>query len=244
MIRLLSNLRRAQISNQNVSQYLLYAIGEIALIVIGILIAFSIDSWKEDQERTDQEIKILRELRSGLIADSIDIAGNIATHLKVRDACYHLADVLENNLPWNDSLKEDFKKSCFNTIFNHSIGAYTTLKAKGLDLITNDSLRHSINVYYDQRIGFNLEVQNFSLGTQYAHFMEMQRDRLKNFKLYFPAEPWDFESLKKDRQYRSELTLIGSIRSFQAFSFKGLLKHNKALIGQIEKELDNRDSKF
>lgn len=242
MIRLFSKLRKTQISAENVYKYLIYAIGEISLIVIGILIAFSIDNWKEKQERKDQEIKILKELHSGLIADSVDIVGNIATHIRVKNACYHLADVCEKNLPWHDSLKDVFKNSCFNTIFNHSTGAYTTLKSKGLDLISNDSLRHNINVYYDQRIGFNLELQSFSIGPQYAQLMEMQRDRLKNFKLYFPAEPWDFEALKRDRQYQSELTLIGSMRSFQAYSFKALLKHNKQLINEIAQELERNES--
>lgn len=238
MIRLFSNLRRTQISAENASKYLLYAIGEISLIVIGILIAFSIDNWKERQERKDQEIKILKELRFALISDSLDIRGNIQTHTRVKHACNTLVDVFEKNLPWNDSLKNHFKNSCFNTIFNNSTGAYTTLKSKGLDLVTDDSLRHSINVYYDQRIGFNIEVQHFSVGDQYSRFMDMQRDKLKNFKLYYPAEPWDFESLKKDRQYRSELTMIGSMREFQGKIFSSLLRNNKALIAQIDKELE------
>ena len=51
------------------------------------------------------------------------------------------------------------------------------------------------------------------------------------------AEPWHFESLKKNLQYRSELIMIGRAREFQANSFRILLKANKKLIGQIDREL-------
>jgi len=236
MIRFFSNLRKTQIQRENISKYLLYAIGEVSLIVIGIMIAFSIDNWKEDRERKEQEIKILKDMKNALILDSTDISGNVKTQMAARNACYFLAEQLENNAPWNDSLKQKFMLSCFNTIFDHTNGAYVTLKSKGLDLISNEALRLEINKYYDQRIGFNLEVQRFSLD-QYIGYFEMQRDKLKNFKLYEPVEPWDFEALKKDRQYRSELTMIGSVRDFQANSFRILLKANKDLITQISNEL-------
>ncbi len=236
MIRLFSSLRKAQISGENLSRYVLYAIGEISLIVIGILIAFSIDNWKEDRERKDQERKILKELRAGLIADSVDISGNIRTHETTKNACYLLADILEKDLPWHDSLKMVFMNSCLNTIFDYSNGAYTTLKAKGMDLVTNDSLRRQINTYYDQRVAFNIELQRFSMD-QSLSFLDMQRDKIKNFRAYQPAEPWDFEALKKDRQYRSELTMIGSMREFQENAFRTLLRHNKRLINGIADEL-------
>ena len=46
MLFLLRNIRRKLLTNNKVTTYLLYAIGEIFLVVIGILIAFQVDAYK------------------------------------------------------------------------------------------------------------------------------------------------------------------------------------------------------
>ena len=45
------------------SKYLLYAIGEIILVVIGILIALSINNWNENSNRDKLELEALKNLR-------------------------------------------------------------------------------------------------------------------------------------------------------------------------------------
>jgi len=45
-------------------KYFKYAIGEIVLVVIGILIALSINNWNEARKEKIQEIKILGELKN------------------------------------------------------------------------------------------------------------------------------------------------------------------------------------
>lgn len=59
------------------SKYLLYAIGEIILVVIGILIALGINNWNEIRKEKNIENKILVEISKGLKQDLIDIKDNI-----------------------------------------------------------------------------------------------------------------------------------------------------------------------
>ena len=47
MLRIFRNIRRRLLSDGKFSKYLLYAIGEITLVVIGILIALAINNWRE-----------------------------------------------------------------------------------------------------------------------------------------------------------------------------------------------------
>ncbi|MBT8315877.1 MAG: hypothetical protein KJP26_15575, partial [Maribacter sp.] len=49
-----------------------YAIGEIILVVIGILIALQINNWNERKKDQNLEIKILSEIRENLIGDFED----------------------------------------------------------------------------------------------------------------------------------------------------------------------------
>ena len=51
------------------SRYFKYAIGEIILVVIGILIALQINNWNEKRKESKQEIAILKSLQSNLKSD-------------------------------------------------------------------------------------------------------------------------------------------------------------------------------
>jgi len=49
MIKLFRNIRQKLVAEGKTTNYLKYAIGEIVLVVIGILIALQINNWNESQ---------------------------------------------------------------------------------------------------------------------------------------------------------------------------------------------------
>jgi hypothetical protein len=64
MIRLFRKIRQQLLSENIYSIYILYGIGEIFLVVIGILIALSIDNWNEDRKlhkEIDEYLILMRE---------------------------------------------------------------------------------------------------------------------------------------------------------------------------------------
>ena len=72
MISMLRKLRQKLLSENKFSKYLLYAIGEIVLVVIGILIALQINNWSEQQKTKQKELNYLSLLRQ-------EMAGNLHT---------------------------------------------------------------------------------------------------------------------------------------------------------------------
>jgi len=50
MIKFFRKIRRQLLTENRFSKYLLYAIGEIVLVVIGILIALQINIWNENRK--------------------------------------------------------------------------------------------------------------------------------------------------------------------------------------------------
>jgi hypothetical protein len=60
MLRFFRQIRQRLRTDNKFSKYLLYAIGEILLVVIGILIAFQVDSWNEDRKTSNTEIQYLK----------------------------------------------------------------------------------------------------------------------------------------------------------------------------------------
>ena len=57
------------IKENRASKYILYAIGEIALVIIGILIALAISDWNAKRLEKKSEIQTLSELRKGILTD-------------------------------------------------------------------------------------------------------------------------------------------------------------------------------
>jgi hypothetical protein len=69
---------RKQLANENsFINYSKYAIGEILLVVIGILIALSINNWNEQRKQKATLSRIYRIIADDLISDSIEVAGAI-----------------------------------------------------------------------------------------------------------------------------------------------------------------------
>ncbi len=66
MIKFIRKIRHRLLTENKFSKYLLYAIGEILLVVIGILIALAINNWNENRKLRNQEIVYLNNLKSDI----------------------------------------------------------------------------------------------------------------------------------------------------------------------------------
>jgi len=69
MIKFFRNIRQNMIKENKVSNYLLYAIGEIVLVVIGILIALQINNWNESKKLEVAEKEFFKGVKSDLLQD-------------------------------------------------------------------------------------------------------------------------------------------------------------------------------
>ena len=66
MIKFFRKIRQNLIMENKTSKYFKYAIGEIILVVIGILIALQINNWNENRKTKNFEHKILRDIANGI----------------------------------------------------------------------------------------------------------------------------------------------------------------------------------
>ena len=69
MINLFRNIRQNLLNEGKTSKYFKYAIGEIVLVVIGILIALSINTWNENQKQKKQLDAIYTTVQQNLKTD-------------------------------------------------------------------------------------------------------------------------------------------------------------------------------
>ncbi len=83
MIKFFRSIRQKLVSENKFSKYLLYAIGEIVLVVIGILIALQINNWNEQRKDRTKETILLNQLREDYQANLMQLEEKMATREKI-----------------------------------------------------------------------------------------------------------------------------------------------------------------
>lgn len=90
MIAFFRRIRRTLFTKNNFSKYTLYAIGEIVLVVIGILIALQINNWNDVRKTRNKEVHYLKNIKTDL---NINIA-ELDNYIETRTACINAANTI------------------------------------------------------------------------------------------------------------------------------------------------------
>ena len=175
MIKFFRKIRQKLIVENRFNKYLLYVIGEIVLVVIGILIALQINNANEQKKESAFEVKMLHEIRKEIIQDTMYfnmIRKRAETTVEGAEKMKYFYAKKE---PVSDSVVKYSKKMFTSFQFSYHKGAYEALKSTGIDKITNDSLRNAITDLYDFTIprGKSMIFGNMnSTNTSYIYDIE------------------------------------------------------------------------
>lgn len=149
MIALFRKIRHSLLNQLRFSQYLAYAVGEIFLVVIGILIALQINTWNELRKTRQYELKMLKELKITLEKDRGYFSSQIPRLTQKQKAANRLLAMVENKEENLDTLNKYFSDLRFDILFQYNAGAYGSIKSGGIDKISNDSIRAKMADIYE-----------------------------------------------------------------------------------------------
>ena len=111
MLTFFRRIRKGLLDGGRTSKYLLYAIGEIALVVIGILIALQINNWNEWRKNRKKEILVLTEI-SATLAENLEVLDSLLVQLEEALTSGKIViSALEDNKAYSDSLDRHFFKA-------------------------------------------------------------------------------------------------------------------------------------
>jgi hypothetical protein len=182
-------------------KYLKYAIGEIILVVIGILVALSINNWNELRKRDLLETFVLKELKKNLTDDIYDMDLNIDLHKKAIVSSKIISKVIESQLPFHDSLASHFSKIPIVPNFLETRTAYDNMKSAGTSLIKTDSLRDKIIALYERDYVF----LNRFVEKENSNFLQdlhgLYRTEFRHLEIFGKSYPVNFEKLVKNQEY-------------------------------------------
>lgn len=124
MLRFFRNIRQKLLEQEKVRKYLIYAVGEILLVVIGILIALQVNNWNEQRKESALTKTYLKALKEDLTLDMENF------EFQIDDLSFQLAQI--------DSLEEmisqpSFSNSDFNNLIKENLDIIQTFENANLN---------------------------------------------------------------------------------------------------------------
>lgn len=223
MLKFFRTIRRNLLDTGSLRKYLVYAIGEILLVMVGILLALQVNNWNEKHKTYEKQKGYLLLIKNemvnnldALLKEKQNLISTIHGQKKIIDLMYTDSnDITENELSslWVQSFSQDIE-------FQYENGTLTELKSSGsLKDIANDSIRNML-ASWESKIDW-IKLQEKSL---YDYWVKCN-DYLE--------EHGDFGTIVFGSQFGT--IIIGSQASTEGKSAKILNRHgNKPILQSRE----------
>lgn len=152
MIKFFRLIRQQLLTDNKFSKYLLYAIGEIILVVIGILVALSLNNWNQNRIEIKKEINSLKNLS----LDLEEQAALLDTYIMLESTFYNAGHQILKHYEKHkgflkiDSILPNLNSLATRNTFNPINTTYEELIATGnIRIIQNETIKREIIRYYN-----------------------------------------------------------------------------------------------
>jgi len=217
MIKFFRKIRQNLLMENKTGKYFKYAIGEIILVVIGILIALSINNWNEGRIKDNKETAILANIHKEFIANKIQLKKIIKAHKKEHNS---LAKII-SHFPFTskpepivlDSLSRYIWDSYSGYTFDPSQTSINALiSTSSFDIISNPELR-------------NLLISWNDLVKDYQDEELANRDFIKNHYEIYISKHFAWEINFNDER--------NDLKALQSLEFEYLVNNKYDLINWV-----------
>ena len=147
MIKFFRKIRQQLLSENKFSKYLIYAIGEIILVVIGILIALQINNWNENRQQALKTEKLIERLLSETEININNVKSEIENSERSRKNIISLLNLFGKESYDNEEEKIDSLIQFIAPDYTFALTLTAFLEAKDngeISYIENDTLRTSL----------------------------------------------------------------------------------------------------
>jgi len=249
MIKFFRKIRQNLLSEGKTGKYFKYAIGEIVLVVIGILIALSINNWNEKREKNSLKESYIENLIVDLNKDieNLEQLNNINTAAEKEG--FYLTEFLDNTLIEIDTLRltnsiifcayipnTTIISSTYNDIINsNNINLFNDIELKRLlddyyirnewlELFNNRILK---TAWYDYRD----EMSKFHSPLLYQDFYAYDNSIALNYSSKYNVE-WNH--LKKNKYLKTQIGMLGAYRIMIRNDLERQIRKAKTILTYFE----------
>ena len=269
MTKFFKSIRKSVISEGNTSKYFKYAIGEILLVVVGILIALQVSNWNQQTKQNKKELSFLTQINTDLSSIMDDMSTDYQSLKLGERSHFRINDYITKNVVYRDSMCFDFYWLIKDEYIYPISSTYDAIKEEGLSIIKNDTIRIGIqsafenifpriskqNPFYPDLEGFfsSFIQENFKVNQDSTLVMSEQ---FSNYTLKYPYKktvknkvynvtvgyvPINFQELKSNNKFQVLMRQAYRYRSYKLNRYRGGMEYIKELQRRIEKELTERN---
>jgi len=235
MINFFRKIRKQLADDNKPLKYARYAIGEIVLVVIGILIALSINNLNEYRKDREKEQKVLETLINNLERNSVILHEGLTEVEKIDKSAKIVFDFFEGKVTYHDSLDNHFVIGRRNGVMQGIVSSegYENYKNIGFDIILSDDIKtHVLHLF---------EVEYLSLEKWRRLLFESnsenrQYDIIRN-QYFRKNKPINIGDLLNSNDMYEMYAEPYRIRSLQKLLLNRLLDNTKRVLQLIKDEL-------
>ena len=249
MLTFLRKIRKSLIDSSSTRKYLLYAVGEILLVMIGILLALQVNNWNEWRKERILEVNTLREIEESLSANIKSCTNASIMMIKDGGEIRTLLNHIEDQQPYSDSLEELFYYPIRMVMVEIDETAFGLLENRGIDIISNTDLRKQIVHFYgvtvSKQVQANRQItQNtMEFRNYYQNHIRQKMDEMfvieYTGRTYHKSYPINYEGLLSNEVFKSKLNWRITRIELNANRLELRINEMKTLKKDIEEELQN-----
>lgn len=222
MIKFFRHIRRSLIEKKQMGKYFKYAIGEILLVMIGILLALQVNNWNNNRIEANKEQTILRNLRS-------DFNDNIKELDRIYDgtvASYtsslRLLELIKDDKPLDPNEIETLINSIINGFYSLDLNAASIDEIKNsgsLSTIKDVELRGKISswsfieadmeddieIYYDYMFNFLIPSLTNKAVLRNIAIPEFLMERIELPQITRSTYKTDYDKTLRTLEFENEL---------------------------------------
>lgn len=236
MIKFFRSIRKKLIEQGKTVNYLKYAIGEIILVVIGILIALQINNWNTNTIRKADERKILIELQKGLELDRDKMVVELASCKVAVEKMKQLQTLLKDkNYGYHKDLDTLFgqvygiRKLVLNNAF------YEDLKSSSLRIINNEDIRLQIVQLFELNYKGLSDIFNVAEPSINEVIRPYYLSNFHEIDFIKKATPNSFDRVWNDTYFQNIVDFrIIALTSNQVMAYEKALPKINEIIGAID----------
>jgi hypothetical protein len=229
-----SNEASAKVENKTF-KYFKYAIGEIILVVIGILIALSINNWNEDRKQKETLYSIFQIIKEDVLIDLTKIDSFINDYDSIRKPAFEA--VLNKNPSKEDYLKHPEYLTVLGGFKDFAINqrGFELLKNQSNDVgIDKENLASKINIFYNQHL-IEINVANSELIREFSNNLNEYK-QLPWFSSYFLHKERDeaIEYMIENPLGKNRITMYYLVYAIYTRELQKFKVDGEAIIKQID----------
>jgi hypothetical protein len=254
MVSFLRKIRQKLLSQNRVTRYLAYAVGEIALVMIGILLALQVNTWNEERNMANKQERQFRLIRQEMANNLVLLEQEeekLSTRLEKQLQFFQLV----NSKSVNDSISEEefnqllwqaFNKRVETPIENAALNEL--ISSGGLKDIKNDSIKKFL-ASWDSRLNDLKMQENRITETDKAYNLLVRESPDFSFRVYLsnvfpdrgiapPPTPKSNKKIIRDQEFENTiLTFWGQERRVLTEIYPKYKNDLLAIIEALDQEL-------